>query len=94
MAPTQTGFDYNVKEFPHTYNVPPPQPKVVKNGQMTKTQLDHFFKEGYVILENFIDTALLDDVKKDLEKQALFLFLLSVIIDRFHITINLHCVLG
>ena len=70
MAPVSNTFDCKVKEYPKVYNVPPIQPKEVKTGQMTKEQLDHFFTEGYVILEDFIDKTLLDDVKKDLEKQA------------------------
>ena len=71
MAPTPIEFDSAIKEYPEVYNVPPLQPTEAKIGQMTKEQLNHFFSEGYVILENVIDTALLDGVKKDLEKQAI-----------------------
>ena len=70
MAFISTDYDSSVKEFPQVYNVPPIQPKEAKTGQMTKEQLNHFFTEGFVILEDFIDTNLLDEVKKDLEEQA------------------------
>ena len=71
MAPSPIEFDSSIKEYPQVYNVPPLEPTEAKIGQMTKEQLNHFFSEGYVILENVIDTALLDGVKKDLEKQAI-----------------------
>jgi hypothetical protein len=55
--------------FPETYTSPL-RPMTKKSGQVTKEQLDHFFKEGYVILEDFVDTNLLEIIKIDLEKQV------------------------
>ena len=36
-------------------------------GQMTEEQLDHFFREGFVILENVLEKELLDNVVEELE---------------------------
>ena len=36
-------------------------------GQMTEEQLDQFFREGFVILENILDKELLDSVVEELE---------------------------
>ena len=33
---------------------------------MTEEQLDHFFKEGFVILENILEKELLDNVVQEL----------------------------
>jgi hypothetical protein len=57
--------------FTEAYTRPPrPQPLIKKSGQMTKDQLDHFFKEGYVILDDFVNTNLLESIKIELEKQV------------------------
>ncbi len=73
MAPPQPEVpQQQPAAFPEVYTKAPelPEPRVAKPGYMTKEQLDHFFREGYVVLENFIDTKMLEQVKKELEDQV------------------------
>ena len=39
-----TPFGDTTKCFPEVFNVIPPQPKEVKPGQLTKSQVEDFFK--------------------------------------------------
>lgn len=59
-----------IKVFPQAFTKPPVQPLVKKPGQLTPDQLNHFFTEGFVILEDFLDINLLNEVKSDLESQV------------------------
>ena len=59
-----------VKAFPEAYTKPPCQPSVKKPGQLTQDQLNHFFTEGFVIIEDFLDINLLNKVKLELEGQV------------------------
>ena len=56
-----------IKVFPQAFTKPPVQPLVKKPGQLTPDQLNHFFTEGFVILEDFLDINLLNEVKSDLK---------------------------
>jgi len=49
------------EEHPEVFTKIPPQPKTKKPGQLTKEQLEQFFNEGYVIINDFFD------IEKDLE---------------------------
>ena len=43
------------------------KPKV-KPGQLSEEQIKRFYDEGYVLLEDFFDTSLLDNAKKSIEE--------------------------
>jgi hypothetical protein len=65
----------NPTAYPEAYTKPPTRADALqslgqKPGQLTKEQLEHFFTEGFVILENFLDTKLLDDIKIELALQV------------------------
>ena len=63
-------FDHSITAFPEAYTIPPEQPVAHKPGQLTPQQLDHFFTEGFVIIEDFLDKHLLSEVKLELENQV------------------------
>lgn len=59
-----------MEDLSGVYTKPPVQLEIVRKGQMTKAQLDHFFTEGYVILHDFIDKDLLEKIKLELESSV------------------------
>ena len=63
-------FDHTIKAFPESFTLPPKQPLTKKPGQLSQDQLDHFFTEGFVIIEDFLDKNLLNEVKLELENQV------------------------
>lgn len=53
--------------YPEVFTKIPPQPAVQKPGQLTQEQVEQFFTEGYVIVENYFDTEKeLDPVREDI----------------------------
>ncbi|XP_069111595.1 phytanoyl-CoA dioxygenase domain-containing protein 1 homolog [Argopecten irradians] len=46
--------------FPEVFTKPPEQPKVKKAGQLTKAQIDEYFDKGFLLVENFFDSAELE----------------------------------
>ncbi|XP_067938756.1 uncharacterized protein [Watersipora subatra] len=46
----------------------PPQPTEKKIGQLTEEQVDEYFREGVVLIEDYFDIAELEAVKEDIEK--------------------------
>ncbi len=68
MPPTA---EQKSKAHPGVFTLPPDvSPKPGKAGQMSQEQLDHFFREGYVILDDFLDKNLLEKIKAQLEVQV------------------------
>ena len=63
-------FDHTIQAFPEAYTKPPTQPLTKKIGQLTNEQINHFFTEGFVIIEDFLDKNLLNEVKLELENQV------------------------
>nr|XP_039257237.1 uncharacterized protein LOC120333907 [Styela clava] len=55
---------------PELYTSIPKQPIKKKPGQLTKKQLEEFFDRGFLVLEDFIDHKILDNIRNDIEKQV------------------------
>jgi len=54
---------------PEVFTKVPPQPDVLKPGQLTKEQVTQFFTEGYLVVENYFDTEKeLDPVREDINQ--------------------------
>ncbi len=68
MPPTA---EQKSKAHPGAFTLPPDASiKPGKSGQMSQDKLNHFFREGYVILEDFLDKDLLEKIKTQLEGQV------------------------
>ncbi|XP_033724791.1 1-deoxypentalenic acid 11-beta-hydroxylase-like [Pecten maximus] len=51
---------FTAKTYPEVFTQPPTQPKGNKPGQLTKEQLDKYFDQGYLLVENFFDPVELE----------------------------------
>ena len=55
----------------NAFTVPPKeQPTEWKPGQLSQEQLEHFFKEGYLVVKDIIDKETLDNVIKEWENEV------------------------
>ena len=68
LFPRRSGFAFKsysmqaVNVAPDVYNIPPPQPKDRKPGQLTSKQVTQFFEDGYVLVPNLFTKEEMDPV--------------------------------